>query len=99
LFLEGKERGDREEQNSSINWKKRGRIWTNLRGERTARVRTRAAAAAGGGRRSRQVGPTCRWLRERRGAGGDGLGRLGPAWPRAGERERERSWAEIGPTA
>jgi hypothetical protein len=34
LLLGGKERGEREEQNPSINWKKRGRIGWDLEAER-----------------------------------------------------------------
>jgi hypothetical protein len=68
-----------------------------LRGERALGFRL-----GGGGVRRKEMNLTCgphMSVSEREGesAGGVGLGRRGPCVGE--ERERERSWAEIGPTA
>nr|AAM74294.1 Hypothetical protein [Oryza sativa Japonica Group] len=48
LFLEGKERGDREEQNPSINWKNPGRIWAETAAQDGG---SGSVSASAGGRR------------------------------------------------
>jgi hypothetical protein len=51
---------------------------------------------AGGGRRARQVGPTCRWLREREGEGSRRM------WAGVGQKRATRenlgrsNWAAVG---
>jgi hypothetical protein len=47
-------------------------------------VRKQRRGGAGNGRRARQVGPTCRWLRERE---GEGSGRM---WAGVGQKRAAR---------
>ena len=86
MILGGKGRGDREEQNPSINWKRSDRIWPESTRESGARVRRgRGGRPEVEDNPDRWAPPVSGW--ERGGAGAAAWADLGRA--REGERKGE----------
>jgi hypothetical protein len=96
LILGGKERGEREGGNPSKSQRSRARIWAESERETAlgfGLARRRPEVGDGSDRWAPPVGLHERGERARAAAAWAGMGRA------RGERKRERSWAEIGPTA
>jgi hypothetical protein len=88
LLLEGKERGEREEQNPSTNRRKPSRIWADLERETAARVRARRRSEVEDG--PDMWAPHVSGWRRGRGAAS--------AWAELGRaRGKEEKEREVGP--